>query len=110
MYRSLEFRSSGVQEFRSSGVQEFRSSGVQEFRSSGVQEFRSSGVQEFRSQEVRSTPGKRVKILKKLAFSGPKWQKCVVRRRIGSKGRNNTGAANASSLARSGAWFFPKSD
>src|SRR6202795_4972814 len=37
-------------------------------------------------------------------------QKCVVRRSIGSKGRNNTGAGSASSLARSGAWFFPEGD
>ena len=37
-------------------------------------------------------------------------QKCVVRRSIGSKGRLNTGAASESSLARSGAWFFPEGD
>src|SRR5258708_21650346 len=37
-------------------------------------------------------------------------QKCVVRRSIGSNGRNNTGAGSASSLARSGAWFFPEGD
>src|SRR6202795_4123864 len=37
-------------------------------------------------------------------------RKCVVRRSIGSKGRNNTGVESASSLARSGAWFFPEGD
>src|SRR5271166_904372 len=34
----------------------------------------------------------------------------VARRSIGSRGRFNTGAGSVSSLARSGAWFFPEGD
>src|SRR5271165_648882 len=62
-----------------------------------------------RSQEHR-TGEAREDSRRNWCSAGSRGSISVARRSIGSQGRFNTGAGSASSLARSGAWFFPEGD
>src|SRR5208282_4960543 len=67
------------------------------------------GRRQARSQEHR-TGEAREDSRRNWCSTGSRGSISVARRSIGSRGRFNTGAGSASSLARSGAWFFPEGD
>src|SRR5208282_800389 len=78
------------------------------FRSAANAKFhRRSQESELRSQEHR-TGEAREDSRRNWCSTGSRGSISVARRSIGSRGRFNTGAGSASSLARSGAWFFPE--